>query len=117
VLAGGSKGDKRLTPQGFLIAFRKSMILRIGGYQEYYNPLADERELCLRAWLHGYRSVIAEGCSWQHVHDISNYPSQPIPYLGRVINPRERQLLVEAENEKRISEYNARLAMPGVAPK
>lgn len=106
----GNPTDKRPTPEGFLIAFNLNMIFDIGGYKEFYNPLADERELCLRGWIHGWKSSIAEGCEYSHVHDISNNPYQPIPYLGDTLIPRHFQERMEPVIKKYIDEYNKRLS-------
>jgi GT2 family glycosyltransferase len=82
VLWGGEPEDPAPSPQGFLLAFRKSMIQKIGGYSEYASPLADERELSMRALANGYTLEVAEGCQWHHIHDISNNVHTVIKYLG-----------------------------------
>ena len=104
---GGKPEDKKPTPQGFLIAFDKEMIYSIGGFKEFYNPFADERELCLRGWVGGYKSRVAEGCEYSHIHDISNNPYQSIPFLGKTIVPREIQENLEPIMKKFIDYYNS----------
>ncbi len=90
VLEGGKPHeDCRMTPQGFLIAYSKQMIVDIGGYLEFYNPLADERELCLRGWRYGWKSRVVQDTQWNHVHDISNHPEQQIPYLGDTVTAND----------------------------
>lgn len=82
VVWGGKPEDPAPTAQGFLLAYRQSMIKKIGGYSERSSPLADERELGLRALANGYKTKIASNCTWYHVHDISNHPHTVIKYLG-----------------------------------
>lgn len=89
VLAGGFPEDPRMTAQGFLLAYSKKLFLDIGGYHEKSSPLADEAELGMRAWANGYKTVIAPGCSWHHIHDISNHPATVINYLGSPWVPTE----------------------------
>jgi GT2 family glycosyltransferase len=79
---GGFKTDALPTPKGFLLAYKKSMVKSIGGYSEESSPLADEREFGLRALANGYKVVVANNCSWYHIHDISNHPDTVINYLG-----------------------------------
>jgi len=79
---GGKEEDPLPTAQGFLLAYKHSMIKKIGGYSEYSSPLADERELGLRALANGFKISIAEDCAWHHIHDISNHPKTVIKYLG-----------------------------------
>jgi GT2 family glycosyltransferase len=92
---GGFDGDKVKTPKGFLFGVRKKVILEIGGFREIASPLADEVEFGLRVASVGYSVTKAENCSWEHVHDISSNPNQPVKYLGNYINVRKRQLEVE----------------------
>lgn len=106
---GENPQDKKPTPQGFLIGFNMKMILSIGGYKEFYNPFADERELCLRGWVSGWSSVVAPNCEYQHVHDISNNPEQEIPFMGKRIVPRRIQEKTEPTILQFINHYNCLL--------
>ena len=93
VIAGGPGpyGVKGLTyAQGFLIAFRRKMVKKIGGYSELASPLACETELTCRASYHGWSTVI-KPTVWSHVHDISNHPSDTINYLGKDVRPVDFQ--------------------------
>jgi len=83
---GGRPEHKRPTLKGFLLAYRLEMINDIGGYNFLNGPLADEHGLGLKAWACGWSSVVAKGCEWQHVHDISNFPDQDLPFMGRTFN-------------------------------
>jgi GT2 family glycosyltransferase len=89
VIAGGKAEDSRPSLQGFLIAHRREMIEQMGGYLQTYSPLACERELCLRGWTAGWKSVVAPHCLYHHVHDVSNFPDQVIPYLSSKIVPSQ----------------------------
>ena len=86
--AGGRDGDAVRTAKGFLLAFRRSMLEEIGGYDEGASPLADERELGLRAAKEGWVTNFAEGAEYSHVHDISNHPEDIIVYMGEKISPK-----------------------------
>lgn len=83
---GGRPEHKRPTIKGFLLAYRLEMINEIGGYNILNGPLADEHGLGLKAWAYGWSSVVAPDCEWQHVHDISNFPDQDLPFMGRTFN-------------------------------
>ena len=108
VLAGGEGGDARLTAQGFLLAYRRSMILKIGGYSELASPLAHEQELGLRAWAAGYKTRIVPA-QWEHVHDISNNPGETIYYLGRPHVPQEFQQRTEPLCQALVREHNGQI--------
>ena len=109
---GKPEEDATITAKGFLLAYRKSMIDKIGGYDEIASPLGDEREFGLRAAINGYRTVIVPGCEWHHIHDISNHPTDKINYFGRVISPKGEnpfQERTEGILQAKINEYNKKL--------
>jgi GT2 family glycosyltransferase len=103
---GGYIQDAAPTPQGFLIAYKKSMIKNIGGYSEKSSPLADEREFCLRALANGYIAKVANNCSWHHIHDISNHPNTVIKYLGNDWIPDDGVPKYQYDIKELMDEYN-----------
>ena len=88
VEAGGRPNYTPITAQGFLLAYRKQMIAEIGGYDEIASPLACETELGYRGWAQGWKTSIAAGCEWKHVHDISANIYDKINYLGEEMSPQ-----------------------------
>jgi hypothetical protein len=106
---GKPEEDVYPTPKGFLMGFKKQMLYDIGMFREQYAPFADERELGLRALVRGWKCAIAEGCSYHHICDFSNNPTNPIPFLENIINPRELQLKLEPIQQALIDEYNFNL--------
>ena len=106
VLAEGYPKNIKMTAQGFLLAFSKKLFLDIGGYHEMASPLADEVEYSLRAWANGYKTVIANGCSWHHIHDISNNPQTTINYLGSPWTPVKDQPETIKKIKQLVCKYN-----------
>ena len=94
VEAGGRPEYDPITAKGFLLAYRKKMIEEIGGYDEIASPLACENELGYRAWANGWSTVIAPGCDWFHIHDISNNVKDRINYLGEEMSPEGENPLI-----------------------
>ena len=92
---GGRPEHKRMTVKGYLLAYRLEMISDIGGYNMSNGPLADEHGLGLKAWANGWESVVAEGCEWHHVHDISSFPDQNIPFMGKPFNVSKSPEILE----------------------
>lgn len=87
---GGKHEDIIPIPKGFLIAIKKSIISRIGGYiyDECASPLGCETELTYRAKVCGYDLILANNCHYQHIHDISNHPQTMINFLGVEMSPQ-----------------------------
>tara|TARA_Y100000310_G_C20700345_1_gene829133 strand:+ start:3436 stop:4113 length:678 start_codon:yes stop_codon:yes gene_type:complete len=108
VEAGHTSGDKYSAAKGFLLAYRRSMILEVGGYFEEFSPLACERELCLRCQHMGWSMVIDSNCEWSHVHDISNNPHHTIEYMGEKFTANEFISLMYPKVQSRIDVYNAK---------
>ena len=99
--------DQKPTIQGFLVAYRLKMINDLGGYNIVNNgPLGDECGLGLKAWANGWKSAVAEGCSWFHQHDISGNPDQEVPFMGRSINVSKSPELFESALEQ-AEKYNS----------
>lgn len=97
---GGKHDDTIPVPKGFLLAVKKSIIPKIGGYlyDEIASPLGCERELTYRIKVAGYDLVLANDCHHQHVHDISNHPQTMINYLGVEMSPQgEKPFQFETE--------------------
>lgn len=112
VEAGGKSEDAVTTAKGFLLAYRKSMIDKIGGYDEVASPLGDEREFGLRAAVSGYQTKIVTGCEWHHIHDISNHPTDKINYFGKIMSPKGEnpfQDRTEGILQTKINEHNRKL--------
>ncbi len=110
VVAGNNPTDAVQTPQGFLIAFKTTMI-QDGDcyYDEVANPLACERELCLRLASNDWRIVIPGGIPYKHVHDISNHPETTIYYLGKGWIPLRDQPETEKHLKYKIAEHNHKI--------
>lgn len=106
VEAGHTFGDKYVAAKGFLLAFRKSMIDDIGGYDTTISPLACEREMCLKAQHKGWELKIVPGCQWFHIHDISNNPHTVINYLGKQLTPNNLLPVVYPRIQRKIDSYN-----------
>lgn len=107
VESGHTEGDKYSAAKGFLVAYRRSMLIEIGGYFEEFSPLACERELCMKCQHMGWSMVIASDCKWSHIHDISNNPHHTIEYMGDRITPNDFIPLMYPKVQERIDVYNA----------
>lgn len=103
---GNLSNDKWDVAKGYLVAYRKSMIDSIGGYDESFSPLADERELGLKAQFNGWSLKIAQNCQWQHYFDISSKPHTIIDYMGEKIIPAEFVPRTYPKLQAKINNYN-----------
>lgn len=102
---GGKHGDIIPIPKGFLLAIKRSIISKIGGYiyDECASPLGCETELTYRVKTYGYNLILANNCHHQHVHDISNHPQTMINYLGVEMSPQGEKAF-QFETEKLLDE-------------
>jgi GT2 family glycosyltransferase len=110
ILLGGKNEDTIPVPQGFILGIKKNMIKKIGGYvyDEIGSPLGCERELTYRAKFNGYELKNNPNLYYNHVHDISNNPTNFINYLGDEMTPQGEkafQFYTESELDKKINFY------------
>ena len=114
VLLGGKFEDILPMPQGFILGVRKDVIELCGGYvyDEIASPLGCERELTYRVKTKGYNLISDSGLFCQHVHDISNHPSDTINYLGKNMSPKGENAFqddTEIELNKKINEHKVKI--------
>lgn len=110
ILLGGKHDDTIPVPQGFILGIKRNVINKIGGYvyDDIASPLGCERELTYRVKFNGYDLINNPKLYFNHVHDISNNPTNFINYLGDDMTPqgeRAFQFYTESELDKKINFY------------
>jgi len=114
ILRGGKNDDTIPIPQGFILGIRKEVIEKCGGYvyDEIASPLGCEKELTYRIKSVGYDLSINNSLYFQHVHDISNNPTDTINYLGKLMSPKGEnsfQDYTEMKLEEKINEHKTKI--------